>query len=175
MTAGISAIESYSIAASYFISTSTNLLKTVTDLTRRKLETHGITVSETTTEQEAQAVLEEKEAEKTQKTQSVQNSETYYDKQIMADALSLAQDLGIYVGGNIDIYTLMENIKDQLTMLEGVIGDNKNMKAILDEYQSRYAYVYSQYMDKKGTLANQMVSTLDIMGSTNIASSGLSY
>lgn len=167
MTSPISAIENFNVAASYMVATSAKLLNALTSTTRKKLEELGLNTEEIKTEDEALAAIEEKE--KTDKTASVQNSETYYDKQIIADLIDLAEDLGLYVGQGTDIETLMDNIKNRLEEIKAAVEGNENLQSIADEYSNRYDYLYAQYMNKKSTLSNQILTSLDAMSINSIA------
>ena len=158
------------MAASLYVSTSTNLMYTLTDVTIRRLQELNIDVDEVSSEDEAQEIIAEEEAKQTEQTQSVQNAETYYDKQIINDAVQLAEDLGLYVSTDVDILTLMENIQNYLASLEAAVSGNENLEKVVEEYSNRYDYIYSQYMDKKSTLSSQVLGSLDVMGSNNIAS-----
>lgn len=157
------------MAASLYVSTSTNLMYTLTDVTIRRLQELNINVDEVSSEDEAQAIIAEEEAKQTEQTQSAQNAETYYDKQIINDAVQLAEDLGLYVSTDVDILTLMENIQNYLASLEAAVSGNENLEKVVEEYSNRYDYIYSQYMDKKSTLSSQVLGSLDVMGSNNIA------
>lgn len=171
MTLGISEINSQTaIASAQYISTSFNVMTALKESTITKLKSYNIEVTEKMTEEEAQKIIDEKEAEKAQQTQATQNSETYYDKQIITDAKSLAEDIGVFTGEDTDVLTLMENIATRLKELESTVGDNKNLKSIVDEYSNRYDYIYAQYMNKKSTLSSQIVSSMDIMGLNGISS-----
>ncbi len=158
------------MAASLYVSTSTNLMYTLTDVTIRRLQELNIDVDEVSSEDEAQEIIAEEEAKQTEQTQSAQNAETYYDKQIINDAVQLAEDLGLYVSTDVDILTLMENIQNYLASLEAAVSGNENLEKVVEEYSNRYDYIYSQYMDKKSTLSSQVLGSLDVMGSNNIAS-----
>ena len=166
----VNSIEAYNMAASLYVSTSTNLMYTLTDVTIRRLQELNIDVDEVSSEAEAQEIIAEEEAKQTEQTQSAQNAETYYDKQIINDAVQLAEDLGLYVSTDVDILTLMENIQNYLASLEAAVSGNENLEKVVDEYSNRYDYIYSQYMDKKATLSSQVLGSLDVMGSNNIAS-----
>lgn len=165
----VNSIEAYNMAASLYVSTSTNLMYTLTDVTIRRLQELNINVDEVSSEDEAQAIIAEEEAKQTEQTQSAQNAETYYDKQIINDAVQLAEDLGLYVSTDVDILTLMENIQNYLASLEAAVSGNENLEKVVEEYSNRYDYIYSQYMDKKSTLSSQVLGSLDVMGSNNIA------
>ncbi|MGN0196665.1 MAG: hypothetical protein ACI4B8_01530 [Candidatus Gastranaerophilaceae bacterium] len=166
----VNSIEAYNMAASLYVSTSTNLMYTLTDVTIRRLQELNIDVDEVSSEAEAQEIIAEEEAKQTEQTQSAQNAETYYDKQIINDAVQLAEDLGLYVSTDVDILTLMENIQNYLASLEAAVSGNENLEKVVEEYSNRYDYIYSQYMDKKATLSSQVLGSLDVMGSNNIAS-----
>ena len=166
----VNSIEAYNMAASLYVSTSTNLMYTLTDVTIRRLQELNIDVDEVSSEAEAQEIIAEEEAKQTEQTQSAQNAETYYDKQIINDAVQLAENLGLYVSTDVDILTLMENIQNYLASLEAAVSGNENLEKVVEEYSNRYDYIYSQYMDKKSTLSSQVLGSLDVMGSNNIAS-----
>lgn len=163
MADGISAINLITASNAYYTATSINLQNNLSSITLRRLQEYGINVEEVKSEEEAQTIIEEKEAEKTQKIQTQQNSESYYDKQIMSDVINLAEDLGIYVGSDTDVETIMDNIQSRLTHLQNIVGDNKNLKSVVEEYSNRYDYIYAQYMNKKATLENQIITSLDAM------------
>lgn len=165
----VNSIEAYNMAASLYVSTSTNLMYTLTDVTIRRLQELNIDVDEVSSEDEAQEIIAEEEAKQTEQTQSAQNAETYYDKQIINDAVQLAEDLGLYVSTDVNILTLMENIQNYLASLEAAVSGNENLEKVVEEYSNRYDYIYSQYMDKKSTLSSQVLGSLDVMGSNNIA------
>ena len=166
----VNSIEAYNMAASLYVSTSTNLMYTLTDVTIRRLQELNIDVDEVSSEDEAQEIIAEEEAKQTEQTQSAQNAETYYDKQIINEEVQLAEDLGLYVSTDVDILTLMENIQNYLASLEAAVSGNENLEKVVEEYSNRYDYIYSQYMDKKSTLSSQVLGSLDVMGSNNIAS-----
>lgn len=171
MTSPISATN-INIVSSYIVATQAKVLNAVTNLTKRRLEEYDVDVDKIQTEDEALAILKQKELEESEKTeqiQSSQNGETYYDKQIMSDALDLASDLGLYFDADIDLETLMENIQNRLAELKSVVGDNENLNEVVDEYSNRYDYIYSQYMDKKSVLSAQLTGSLDISSLNNIA------
>lgn len=172
MTSPISSITNLNIVSSYIAAENAKMLSAVTNLTKKRLEEYGVDVDKIQTEDEALAILEEKELEETEQTeqlQSSQNSETYYDKQIMSDALDLASDLGLYFDTSIDLETLMENIQNRLAELKSAVGDNENLNKVVDEYSNRYDYIYSQYMDKKSVLSAQLIASVEISGLNNIA------
>lgn len=172
MTSPISSITNLNIVSSYIAAENAKMLSAVTNLTKKRLEEYGVDVDKIQTEDEALAILEEKEleeAKQTEQLQSSQNSETYYDKQIMSDALDLASDLGLYFDTSIDLETLMENIQNRLTELKSAVGDNENLNKVVDEYSNRYDYIYSQYMDKKSVLSAQLIASVEISGLNNIA------
>lgn len=158
----INAIDAANASALY-VNTTTQIYTTLNEITQRRLEEYGIDVSTVKSEKDAEKILQEKETEKTEKTNSQKNAETYYDKQVISDAINLAEDIGIYVGFDTDVRTIMENIKYRLTMLNNTVGDNKHLKEVIDEYSNRYDYIYAQYMNKKDFLENQIVTSLDAM------------
>lgn len=169
MTSPINSITSINIVSSYIAAENAKMLSAVTNLTKKRLEEYGVDVEKIQTEDEALAILEEKELEETEQLQSSQNGETYYDKQIISDALDLASDLGLYFDTGIDLETLMENIQNRLAELKSAVGDNENLNEVVDEYSNRYDYIYSQYMNKKSVLSSQLTASLDISGLNNIA------
>lgn len=160
------------VVLSYIVATKAKVLNSVTNLTRRRLEEYGVDADEFQTEDDALLVLKQKELEESEKTKQIktsQNGETYYDKQIMSDALALASDLGLYFDTDIDFETLMANIQNRLAELKSAVGDNENLNEIVDEYSNRYDYIYSQYMDKKSVLSTQLTASLEVSGLNNIA------
>jgi DNA polymerase II small subunit/DNA polymerase delta subunit B len=174
MTDGITSITA-ALNANY-IATSTNLASKLSSLTLRRLKEYDIDVNEVTSEAEATALIKEKEAEKAQQaaqTESSQNGQTYYDKQIISDAIQLASDLGLSVSQDTEVDVIMTNINDRLTQLSGQLGNNENMKKVVDEYTNRFDYIYAQYMNKGSTLKSEVVSTLDVMGMNGAVSTNL--
>ncbi|MBQ2644837.1 hypothetical protein IJG14_04605 [bacterium] len=170
MSMSINETNSAEVAASLYIATSTKIMTNLTEATKSKLVQYNIDVEKVNSEEEAQALINEKETEKIEKNNSSKNAETYYDKQIISDAINLAEDLGLYVDTSTDIETLMYNIQSRLTQLQNTLGDSENMKKIVDEYSNRYDYIYAQYMNKKEFLSTQIITSLDAMsiGSVSI-------
>jgi len=167
---GISAVNLIDVQAqnAYYVATTTQVYNSLSEITLRHLQEYGINIEEVKSEEEAQSLIDKKEAEKTEKV-SQQNAESYYDKQIMSDLVNLAEDLGVYVGSGTDIFTLIDNVQARLTHLENTVGDNKNLKSIVDEYSNRYDYIYAQYMNRKSTLEYQIISSLDAMSISNVS------
>lgn len=166
--------EINSIAANQLaIATTTNILNSLSAMTLRRLDELDISTTEINSEEEALAAIEAKEIEKTQKTEAEQNAQTYYDKQIIADAIQLAQDLGLYVSQDDELSVVMDNIKDRLEELQAQLSGNENTKNVVDEYSNRYDYIYAQYMNKATTLKTQIITSLDVMGTSGTVSAGL--
>ena len=145
----ISEINSVS-ANQLAVTVSTNILTTLSSMTLRRLNELDINTENINSEEDALAAIEAKEAEqaKAEKTESEQNAQTYYDKQIISDAIQLAQDLGLYVSQDDELSVVMDNIKDRLDELQAELGGNDNTKSVVDEYSNRYDYIYAQYMNK---------------------------
>lgn len=168
--------EINSVAANQlYIATTTSILKSLSSMTLRRLKELNIDTESIASEEEALAAIEEKEAEQTQsvQTESAQNAQTYFDKQIIADAIQLAQDLGLSVSQNDELSVVMDNIKNRLDELQAQLGGNQNTKDVVDEYTNRYDYIYAQYMNKGSTLKSQIITTLDVMGTSGAVSAGL--
>lgn len=168
--------EINSVAANQLaISTTTSIMNSLSAMTWRRLNELDINTEEITSEEDALAAIEAKEAEETKagKTDSEQNAQTYYDKQIIADAIQLAQDLGLSVSQDDELTVVMDNIKDRLDELQAQLGGNENTKSVVDEYSNRYDYIYAQYMNKGSTLKNQIITSLDVMGTSGAVSAGL--
>lgn len=158
-----------------YISTTTSILNSLSAMTLRRLKELDIDTANIVSEEEALAAIEEKETEEAQsvQTESAQNAQTYYDKQIIADAIQLAQDLGLTVSQNDELSVVMDNIKNRLDELQAQLGGNQNTKDVVDEYTNRYDYIYSQYMNKGSTLKSQIITSLDVMGTNGAVSAGL--
>ncbi len=170
----ISEINSVS-ANQLAVTVSTNILTTLSSMTLRRLNELDINTENINSEEDALAAIEAKEAEqaKAEKTESEQNAQTYYDKQIISDAIQLAQDLGLYVSQDDELSVVMDNIKDRLDELQAELGGNDNTKSVVDEYSNRYDYIYAQYMNKATTLKSQIITSLDVMGMNGAVSASL--
>ncbi len=168
--------EINSVAANQFaVAVSSNILATLSSMTLRRLNELDINTENITSEEDALATIEAKEAEqaKAEKTESEQNAQTYYDKQIISDAIQLAQDLGLYVSQDDELSVVMDNIKDRLEELQAELGGNENTKNVVDEYSNRYDYIYAQYMNKGSTLKSQIITSLDVMGVSGAVSASI--
>lgn len=168
--------EINSVAANQFaVAVSSNILATLSSMTLRRLNELDINTDNITSEEDALATIEAKEAEqaKAEKTESEQNAQTYYDKQIISDAIQLAQDLGLYVSQDDELSVVMDNIKDRLEELQAELGGNENTKNVVDEYSNRYDYIYAQYMNKGSTLKSQIITSLDVMGVSGAVSASI--
>ena len=170
----ISEINSVS-ANQLAVTVSTNILTTLSSMTLRRLNELDINTENINSEEDALVAIEAKEAEqaKAEKTESEQNAQTYYDKQIISDAIQLAQDLGLYVSQDDELSVVMDNIKDRLDELQAELGGNDNTKSVVDEYSNRYDYIYAQYMNKATTLKSQIITSLDVMGMNGAVSASL--
>lgn len=158
-----------------YVATTTSILNSLSSMTLRRLNDLDISTEGITSEEEALAAIEEKEAEETKaaQTESAQNAQTYYDKQIISDAIQLAQDLGLTVSQNDELSVVMDNIKYRLSELQEQLSGNQNTKDVVDEYTNRYDYIYSQYMNKGSTLKSQIITSLDVMGMNGAVSASL--
>ncbi len=168
--------EINSVAANQlYIATTTSILNSLSSMTLRRLKELDINTEKINSEEEALAAIEEKENEKTQTENTIaeQNAQTYYDKQIIADAIQLAQDLGLSVMQNDELSVVMDNIKNRLDELQAQLSGNENTKDVVDEYTNRYDYIYAQYMNKGSTLKSQIITSLDVMGMNGAVSASL--
>ena len=168
----INPIDAMMTASSLYAESTAMHLTAITEATRRQLDKYDINVRDVSSEEEAQRLIEEKK--QTEQVKAQQNGETYYDKQIISDAINLAEDLGLSVMMGTDILVLMDNIQARLTQLQNSVGNNDNLKKVVDEYSNRYDYIYAQYMNKKDFLESQIITTLDAMSLTGVSvSTGL--
>ena len=163
----INPIDSMMVASSTYTEMTAQHMAAISDVTRRQLEEYDISVRDVSSEKDAQKKIDEKK--QTDKVKAQQNAETYYDKQIVSDALHLAEDIGLSVMYGTDILILMDNIKSRLTELKDTVGDNKNLSKVVEEYSNRYDYIYAQYMNKKDFLNNQVIMSLDAMSVSSLA------
>ena len=163
----INPIDSMMVASSTYVEMTAQHMAAISDVTRRQLEEYDISVRDVSSEEDAQKKIDEKK--QTDKVKAQQNAETYYDKQIVSDALHLAEDIGLSVMYGTDILILMDNIKSRLTELKNTVGDNKNLNKVVEEYSNRYDYIYAQYMNKKDYLNNQVIMSLDAMSVSSLA------
>ena len=81
--------------------------------------------------------------------------------------------MGLSVSQDDELTVVMDNIKDRLDELQAQLGGNENTKSVVDEYSNRYDYIYAQYMNKGSTLKNQIITSLDVMGTSGAVSAGL--
>ena len=163
----INPIDEMMVASSAYTEMTAQHMAALSDVTRRQLEEYDISVRDVSSEEEAQKLIDEKK--QTEKVKTQQNAETYYDKQIISDAINLAEDIGLSVMYGTNILILMDNIKSRLTELKDTVGDNKNLSKVVDEYSNRYDYIYAQYMNKKDFLNNQIITSLDAMSVSSVS------
>ena len=139
-------------------------IQTVSAPLKRKLAKLGINAEEVKSDEEAQAIIAEKEqtkkADEVNEAQSVQNvSEEldYYDKELMSEIKLLASDLGMYVSEDIDMEDLLYNISVKISMIQSLFENNDNLKKVADQFNDRYQDLYARYMSKKNFLSTQIV------------------
>ena len=139
-------------------------IQTVSAPLKRKLAKLGINAEEVKSDEEAQAVIAEKEQTKgteevseVDKTQNASEELDFYDKELMSDIKLLASDLGMYVSEDIDMEDLLYNISVKISQVQSLFENNDNLKKVAEQFDDRYQNLYSRYMSKKSSLSTQIV------------------
>lgn len=139
-------------------------IQTVSAPLKRKLAKLGINAEEVKNDEEAQAVIAEKEQTKgteevseVDKTQNASEELDFYDKELMSDIKLLASDLGMYVSEDIDMEDLLYNISVKISQVQSLFENNDNLKKVAEQFDDRYQNLYSRYMSKKSSLSTQIV------------------
>lgn len=133
-------------------------LYTLSEPLKRRLVELGINAEEVKSDEEAQALISEKEeTKKVEKTETATDSINFYDKELIFDIKRLASDLGMYVPEDIDIKEMLYNISMKITHLSALFANNKNLKKVAEEFEDRYQDIYTRYMSKKNFLSTQVV------------------
>jgi len=130
---------------------------------RRRLVEAGVNAEDVKNDEEAQAILAQKE--ETEKISKVKKEEetngvSYYDKQLMNEARLLALDLGLYVSEDTDMETLLYNISVQISLLKDLFENNDNLKEVAKQFDDRYQNIYSTYMSNRDALKTRTMVSL---------------
>ena len=136
-------------------------LSTLSISLKRRLINAGVNAEEVKSDEEAEAILAQKEeTAKVKETENETQGVSYYDKQFMNDVRLLAQDLGLYVSEDTDMETLLYNISVQIALLKDLFANNDNLKEVAQQFDDRYQNLYANYMSKRNTLQNQTLISL---------------
>ena len=139
-------------------------IQTVSAPLKRRLAKFGINAEEVKNDEEAKAILAEKEqtnaAEDVSETDKIQNSAqelNFYDRELMNDIKLLASDLGMYVSEDIDMEDLLYNISVKISQIQALFEGNDNLKKVAEQFDDRYQNIYARYLSKKNSLSTQIV------------------
>ena len=139
-------------------------IQTVSAPLKRRLAKLGIKAEEVKNDEEAKAILAEKEqtnaAEDVSETDKIQNSAqelNFYDRELMNDIKLLASDLGMYVSEDIDMEDLLYNISVKISQIQALFEGNDNLKKVAEQFDDRYQNIYARYLSKKNSLSTQIV------------------
>lgn len=139
-------------------------IQTVSAPLKRRLAKLGIKAEEVKNDEEAKAILAEKEqnkaAEEVSETDKIQNSAqelNFYDRELMNDIKLLASDLGMYVSEDIDMEDLLYNISVKISQIQALFEGNDNLKKVAEQFDDRYQNIYERYLSKKNSLSTQIV------------------
>jgi len=136
-------------------------LSTLSISLKRRLINAGVNAEEVKSDEEAEAILAQKEeTAKVKETENETQGVSYYDKQFMNDVRLLAQDLGLYVSEDTDMETLLYNISVQIALLKDLFANNDNLKEVAQQFDDRYQNLYANYMSERNTLQNQTLVSL---------------
>lgn len=136
-------------------------LSTLSISLKRRLINAGVNAEEVKSDEEAEAILAQKEeTAKVKETENETQGVSYYDKQFMNDVRLLAQDLGLYVSEDTDMETLLYNISVQIALLKDLFANNDNLKEVAQQFDDRYQNLYANYMSERNTLQNQTLISL---------------
>ena len=136
-------------------------LSTLSISLKRRLINAGVNAEEVKSDEEAEAILAQKEeTAKVKETENETQGVSYYDKQFMNDVRLLAQALGLYVSEDTDMETLLYNISVQIALLKDLFANNDNLKEVAQQFDDRYQNLYANYMSKRNTLQNQTLISL---------------
>ena len=139
-------------------------IQTVSAPLKRRLAKFGINAEEVKNDEEAKAILAEKEqtnaAEDVSETDKIQNSAqelNFYDRELMNDIKLLASDLGMYVSEDINMEDLLYNISVKISQIQALFEGNDNLKKVAEQFDDRYQNIYARYLSKKNSLSTQIV------------------
>ncbi len=145
----VEAISSISIA------TSALNAMIISDSLKRRLMSYGVDPSKIANEQEAQAVLAQKETSKTEGTNAV----SYNNKELINETKKLASDLGLYIYDGEDMEYLLRAISVKIEQIKALFDKNENLKKVAEQFDGRYQNIYTEYMSRKEELRTQSVSS----------------
>ncbi|MFA7658481.1 MAG: hypothetical protein WCY19_03515 [Candidatus Gastranaerophilaceae bacterium] len=130
-------------------STSTAL----TAATKAKLEALGINTKNITTEAQGQTLLKTAQV-KTEAMKKAKDSQKNSSKNsLKTEVKSLASEVGASISDNDTIDGILNKISSKISELRQSAGDDKVKLAEIQQYQSRFEAVSSQYSDRQAAQA----------------------
>jgi hypothetical protein len=163
----VNAISGMTGATNTAAASSTSAIK---DDTKKKLAALGIDSSNIKTEAEAQQQIKQVQQEKAQHAQAAQaNKGGSSQAEIKSEATSLAEQMGITVGNEDQVSTIMDNLATKLTELKAAAGTDETKISEYQNYQTQYDTLNQEYQQ------SQMISaSMDGMANYNKVLLGLS-
>lgn|SRR5574344_783714 len=165
MTDSISAVSANSVSKS-----SSSSSTALTDATKKKLEALGINTTDIKTESDGQEKL--KEAQAAQNAQNAKPAQQAQSNTVETEAKDLASQMGVVVGNNDDLATILDSISAQISNVQASAGTDETKKSEADNYQIQYNTIYQEYQQQEAS-KSMLTGSLDGMAAYNKAALGL--
>lgn len=168
MSTSISAVNAGSSAASEAVTKKSSL----SNDTKAKLESLGITATEGMTESDAQAKIAAAEEQENSQNGEGQQQGNSSEAEIMADVKSLASKVGVSVASDADVSEILDDISSELEVMLEEAETNPAILSQLSAYLSELTGLDDQYQSIQNSQAS-MYSAMNMISTNNKIALGL--
>lgn len=163
----ISSVNAGSNAASEVITKKSSL----SNDTKSRLESLGITATEGMTESEAQAKIAQAQQENQTGEQGEQQGNSS-ESEILSQAKSLASDVGVTVSSDAEVSEILDDIGAQLEIMLEEAENNPSILSALSSYLSQLTSLDDQY-DNLQNSQSSMYAAMNMVSTNNKIALGL--
>lgn len=166
MSTSISAVNAGSSAAGEAVQKKS----TLSSSTQNELEALGITATDGMTESEARQKIAQTKAE--QNAQNGEQQGNSSESEILADAKTLAAQVGVPVSGDADVSEILDDIGAELEMLLEEAENNPAILSQLSSFLSQLTNLDDQY-DSLQSAQSGMYNAMNMVSTNNKIALGL--
>lgn len=168
MTTSITAVNAGSSAASEAVQKKSSL----SNDTKAKLEALGITVTEGMTESEAQAKIAAATQQNGTQNEGGEQQGNSSEAEILADAKTLAAQVGVSVSSDADVSEILDDIGAELEVMLEEAENNPAILSQLSAYLSELTSLDDQYQNIQNSQAS-LFSAMNMVSTNNKIALGL--
>lgn len=168
MTTSINSVNAGTQAASEVAAKTSSL----SDSTKRELEALGITATDGMTESQARQKINNAKNEKEADSGAGQQGGNQSESELLADAKTLASEIGVSVASDADISEILDDISIELEAMLEEAENNPGMLSIISSYLTELSNLDEQY-DSLQSFQTNMYSSMEMTATNNKLALGL--